>query len=221
MASMEQRDIWNDRYRDKGSVWGAAPNQFVARYLAGLSSQRVLDLGAGQGRNAIWLAGQGHDVTAVDISDVAMTQAQEIATAAGLDVDFIAADLRDWEPDPEAFDLVLLCYIQVPDSDRKAIHAKAARALKRGGRVFIVAHHRDNLEHGVGGPQAPDRLYDEATIADDFAGFRVEQNTTVARQVNIGETAGEALDLLFIAEKRPGLDNRTIPPPHSDDPGQA
>ena len=198
---MEQQDLWNDRYRQKGSVWGAGPNQFVARHLSGLTPRRVLDLGAGQGRNAVWLAQQGHNVTAVDISDVAVAQAREIALAAGVEANFVAADVLRWDPDPEAFDLVLLSYLQAPEPQRKILHEKAARALAPGGRLFLIAHHLDNLERGVGGPQRPEFLFTESMVAADFPGLIIEENATVARHVETDEVAGDALDLLFIAVK--------------------
>jgi SAM-dependent methyltransferase len=198
---MDQRELWNDRYRQQGSVWGAEPNQFVVRYLSDLEPCRVLDVGTGQGRNAIWLARRGHQVTAVDISDVAVAQASDIARDAGVEIDFIAADLVHWEPVPEAYDLVLLSYIQMPEPPRKAIHGKVAAALVPGGRVFLIAHHRDNLERGVGGPQVPERLFDEIMIAGDFSGFEVEENGPVIRHVAKDGVAGDAIDLLFRAVK--------------------
>jgi len=196
-----QRQLWNDRYREKGAVWGAGPNEFVASYLADLEPCRVLAVGAGQGRNAIWLAQRGHRVTAVDISDVAVTQAREIAAEAGVDVEFIAADFDEWDPTPEAYDLALLAYIQVPENQRMLLHAKARRALAPGGRVFVVAHHRDNLDQGVGGPQALDRLFDEESIAGDFAGFTIEENRSVIRHVAKDGVTGDAIDLLYRAVK--------------------
>ena len=198
---MTQRDLWNERYRERGALWGAAPNQFVAQHFDGASPCGILDLGAGQGRNAIWLAQQGHAVTAVDVSDVAAEQAGEIAAAAGVAVDFIAADLEQWEPPPESFDVVLLAYIQAPETVRKALHAKAARALRPGGQVFIVAHHKDNLEQGIGGPPMIEVLFDEQGVAADFVGFEIVANSRVVRHVDKEDTTGDALDLLFIANR--------------------
>ncbi len=198
---MTQRDLWNQRYRGKGSVWGAAPNQFVEDRLAGLEPCRVLDLGAGQGRNAIWLALQGHTVTAVDVSDVATAQAEEIAASAGVGVDFFAADLETWQPPTEAYDLVLLAYMQAPEAIRKSLHAKAATALRAGGRVFVIAHHADNLEHGIGGPPMPGVLFDEAMLLADFPGFDVIEIGRVIRHVVKGDVAGDAIDVLFYGTK--------------------
>lgn len=194
---MNQRDIWNERYELEGSVWGAAPNHFVEDRLGGLAPCRVLDLGSGQGRNAIWLAQQGHTVTAVDVSDIATAQAAEIAASVGVEADFIAADLESWEPPAGQYDLVLLAYMQAPEGMRKSLHAKAAKALRGGGSVFVIAHHSDNLEHGVGGPPMPEILFDEAMLLADFPGFEVVEIGRVVRHVDNGDVKGEAIDALF------------------------
>ena len=198
---MTQRDLWNERYGQRGAVWGVEPNQFVADRLDGLPPSRVLDLGSGQGRNAIWLAQQGHEVTAVDVSDVATAQGADMAAAVGVTVDFVAADIEAWEPDVESFDVVVLAYFQAPEAARTAIHHKAVRALTPGGRVLVVAHHRDNLEHGIGGPPMIEVLFDEAGVADDFAGFEILENTKVMRHIEKGDVVGDALDLVFLAVK--------------------
>jgi SAM-dependent methyltransferase len=198
---MSQRELWNERYEQKGHVWGAGPNQFVADRLAGLEPCRVLDLGSGQGRNAIWLAQQGHEVTAVDVSDVATGQASSLAKEAGVEVSFVAADLATWEPPPGSFDLVLLAYLQAPEVGRRLIHDKATAALASGGSVFVVAHHRDNLTQGIGGPPLPEVLFDEEMLAADFAGFEVLENARVLRHVSQGDVAGDAIDVIFFAKK--------------------
>jgi len=198
---MTQRDLWNQRYEQRGAVWGVGPNEFVADRLIGEKPCRVLDLGSGQGRNSIWLAQQGHQVTAVDISDVATAQGAEIAAKIGVEVEFVAADLEIWEPDAGTFDVVVLAYLQAPEAARRAVHAKAIRALAPDGRVVVVAHHRDNLEHGFGGPPMLEVLFDEDGIAGDFPGFEIIENNQVVRHVEKDGVSGDALDLVFIARK--------------------
>jgi SAM-dependent methyltransferase len=182
-------------------VWGIGPNEFVAARVGGLPPRRVLDLGSGQGRNAIWMAQQGHSVTAVDISDVATAQGREIAEETGVEVEFIAADIATWEPAAEAFDLVVMAYLQAPEPGRKSLHAKAVRALAAGGEVLVVAHHRDNLDHGVGGPPMLEVLFDEAILADDFSALDVIENQQVIRKVDKDGQTGDAIDIVFIGRK--------------------
>lgn len=197
----DPRSYWNDRYRAQGELWGAEANRFVASELIGLSPRRVLDLACGQGRNAVWLALQGHEVTAIDHSDVAVEQGRAIAAEAGVRVEFLTRDLLEWEPDHGAYDLVLLSYVQLPEDSRAAVHAKAMAALAPGGRVFLIAHHRDNLEHGIGGPATADVLFDEAQLAADFADLTILRNEVVLRPAEKDGIAGNAIDILFIAEQ--------------------
>jgi hypothetical protein len=116
-------------------------------------------------------------------------------------VSFVAADLAIWEPPAGAFDLVLLAYLQAPDAGRRLIHAKAKAALAPGGSVFVVAHHRDNLTQGIGGPPLPEVLFDEEMLAADFAGFEILENARVLRHVSQGDVAGDAIDIIFFARK--------------------
>jgi SAM-dependent methyltransferase len=198
--------MWDERYSTQGYVFGVEPNRFVAAELAGLPPCRVLDLGSGQGRNAVWLAAQGHDVTAVDLSPVATEQARRLAEEAGVVVRFVAANLSTWEPEPAVFDLVLLSYLQLVPETRKLVHGAAVRALAAGGTLFLIAHHRDNLEHGVGGPQSPEYLYTEDVLRADFAALTIERLERVLRPVDRADVSGDAIDVLLIARREGDLE---------------
>lgn len=194
---------WNERYSTRGMVWGKGPNQFVAEFAADLEPCRVLDLGCGQGRNAVWLAGRGHKVTGVDLSEVGIADARAWAAEAGARATFLVADAaEDWTPPAGGFDLVLLSYLQLPAERRRTVHAKAARALAPGGRVFLIAHHSDNIAHGAGGPPYPEVLFNESDLAADFAGLEILRNEKVFRAVE-GEDGSvrDAHDILFVGRK--------------------
>lgn len=197
------RAAWNERYSTRGMVWGTDANQFVAAFAAHLSPRPVLDLGCGQGRNAVWLARQGHTVTGIDQSHVAIGQARRLAADNGVQVEFEVMDIvEDWTPPFEAFELVVLSYLQLPSEARKVAHAKAGSALAPGGTIFLIAHHADNLEHGVGGPPYPEVLFGEADLAADFDTFDILNNQKVYREVE-GEDglSRMAHDLVLTAVK--------------------
>lgn len=198
----EARERWNLRYGTEGFIYGVEPNRFVADHLTGLPPCRALDLGSGQGRNAVWLALQGHRVTAIDLSPVATEQARRLAAEAGVDVEFLTADLATWDPAAAAFDLVLLSYVQLPAEMRRAVHAKAQAALAPGGLVFLIAHHLDNLEHGVGGPQEAAYLFTEDELRSDFAALDIERLEQVRRSVEREDVTGEAIDVLMLARRQ-------------------
>lgn len=190
--------MWDERYRTEGYVFGTEPNRFVVEHLSGLPPGRALDLGSGQGRNAVWLARHGHRVTAVDLSPVAGEQARRLAAEAGVTIDFVTADLSTWQPERSKFDLVLLSYLQLDQEWRRTVHRGAADALAPGGIVLLIAHHRDNLEHGVGGPQRPDLLFTEEELRADFASLSIERLERVMRPVTVDGTSRSAVDIVMI-----------------------
>ncbi len=193
--------MWDERYATQGFVFGVEPNRFVEEHLGGLSPRRVLDLGSGQGRNAVWLAAQGHRVTAVDLSPVATEQAKQLAVQAGVTAEFVSADLSTWEPEVGGYDVVVLSYLQLVPHLRTLVHRKAVTALAPEGMVFLIAHHLDNLEHGIGGPQSPEFLFTEDELRSDFAGLVVDQLERVMRPVDRDGATGDAIDLLLVAHR--------------------
>jgi 2-polyprenyl-3-methyl-5-hydroxy-6-metoxy-1,4-benzoquinol methylase len=191
------REYWNERYLREPSRYGDEANEFVVEAMSGLSPRRILDAACGQGRNAVWLARRGHEVTAIDLSDVAVQQGQRLAKAAGVEVDFREADLFEYSSGSR-FGAVLLSYLQLPPESRRRAHDRVKELLSPGGTVVVVAHHADNLEEGVGGPVYPEVLYREEDVAADFAGFDIVRNERVVRHVDREGVVGAALDLLFV-----------------------
>ncbi len=102
---------WDRRYATTELVWTASPNRFVVEELAGLKPGLALDLGTGDGRNAVWLAEQGWRVTAVDFSPVALAKTARLAEARRVAVDWVTGDLRDYRQPAAAFELVLVAYL--------------------------------------------------------------------------------------------------------------
>ncbi|MFN8129661.1 MAG: class I SAM-dependent methyltransferase [Candidatus Nanopelagicales bacterium] len=143
---------WDQRYSDEERVWSAEPNVFVAQYLAGRTPGVAIDLGAGEGRNAVWLAQQGWEVTAVDFSAVGLAKARAMAREAEVELATVVDDVDSFEPTGPV-DLVLLSYLQIPDEQQRRLLRRVARWLNVGGAVFVVAHDKTNVELGQGGPQ--------------------------------------------------------------------
>lgn len=142
------REAWNQRYADADLVWSAEANRFLVEEVADLPPGRALDLGAGEGRNAIWLAERGWRVTAVDFSDIGLQKARRLAEARGVEVDWTEADLRSYQPAQSAFDLVVLVYIHLPSEERRALVRRAADAVAAGGTLLVLGHDRSNIEEG-------------------------------------------------------------------------
>jgi SAM-dependent methyltransferase len=164
---------WDERYAATELVWSAGPNCFVAAELGGLPPGRALDLGAGEGRNAIWLAERGWQVTAVDFSGVALAKGAKLAASRGVSVDWVQADLTAYDPPTGGFDLVLLAYVHLPPGQWHAVLASAARALAPGGTLFVVGHDADNIADGYGGPQVPEILHRADDVAAALPGLAI------------------------------------------------
>lgn len=176
---------WNDRYRASELVWSAGPNQFVEAELAGLPPGRALDLAAGEGRNAIWLARQGWQVTAVDFAQAGLDKGRTLGV--GLDIAWVCADATTWQrgPDDPAYDVSVLAYLQVSAADRRAAVRNAYAALRDGGTFLLVAHDSTNLTEGTGGPQDPSVLMTAEDVLTDLGGetFEVQRAGRVGRLV--------------------------------------
>ena len=175
---------WDERYAASELVWSREPNQLVAAELADLPPGTAVDLAAGEGRNAIWLASRGWSATAVDFSQVALDKGERLARAAGLDVTWVCADATTWRP-PEPVDLVVVAYLQLPGDERRRAVRGAVESLRPGGTLLLVAHDSTNLTDGTGGPQDPAVLMTAEDVVADLAGLDVEvvRAERVAREV--------------------------------------
>lgn len=197
---MEAHD-WDERYRGATLLWTERPNQFLVEEISGLRPGRVLDLGTGEGRNAVWLAEQGWQVTAVDFSRVALDRGAAIAQRSGVDVEWVRADLTQYRPVAAAFDLVVILYLHLPPDARRGVLEQAVTALRPGGRLLIVGHDLENRVAGHGGPQDPSVLYTPNRIAAELPGLTMARAQTLKRQVQTSEGVASAFDTLVLGMK--------------------
>jgi SAM-dependent methyltransferase len=196
-----EQEIWDRRYSGPDLVWGSGPNRFVAEEAAALPAGRAVDLGAGEGRNAIWLAERGWQVTAVDFSAAGLGRAARLAAERAVRVDWVQADLLSYQPAPGRYDLVLIAYIHLPAAGLARVFRAAATAVAPGGTLLVIGHDRDNLTRGYGGPQDPGRLYAAAEVSAELAGLTVRRAEQVTRPVPTPEGERTAVDTLVRAER--------------------
>lgn len=197
---------WDDRYATSATpVWHTGPNVWVREVAEDLSPGRAIDLAAGEGRHAIWLAERGWTVEAHDFSAVGLARGRALARERGVAdrITWTVADLLVDHPAPGAFDLAILAYLHLPSQDLRTVLRAAADALAVGGLLLVVAHDTANLAAGVGGPQDRAVLYtpDDVAAHLDHTGLAVVRAETVRRTVPGSERA--ALDALVVA-RRPG-----------------
>jgi 2-polyprenyl-3-methyl-5-hydroxy-6-metoxy-1,4-benzoquinol methylase len=187
-------EAWDARYAASERVWSEQPNHWVVGLVEGLPAGTALDLGAGEGRNSLWLAENGWRVTAVDFSSVAIDRGRE--APGGSRVDWQVADVTTYAPD-RAFDLVLVCYLHLPRPVMRDVLARAASWVAPRGHLVVVGHDVRNLSHGVGGPQDADRLHDTDLYAGIAQGLVVDRLEQVERDT----PQGTAIDVVLRAAR--------------------
>lgn len=181
---------WDERYAEK-QQWSAEPNRLIADLLADVPPGDAVDLAAGEGRHALWLAGLGWRATAVDFSDVGLTRGR--AQPGGDRVTWVTADVLAWTAPPESLDLVLVAYLHLPQDETVALLTRAVGWLRPGGRLLVLGHDVENLTAGVGGPPDPAILYSVERLAPVAALLDVDRFEQVRRET----PAGTALDTLL------------------------
>ena len=164
-------EMWDRRFAEHG--WPSDPDPYLVELAATLEPGRAVDLGSGPGRNSLWLAARGWDLTLVDASQVGLDQAASRAAESGSRVSTVRADLLSWQPEADGFDLAIVANVHPSPADLAGLLARAALGLRPGGHLYVVGHHLDNL--GRHGPPDPERLLTDDRLAAAMpAGLAVE-----------------------------------------------
>lgn len=185
---------WDARYAESRRLWSADANATVAEMVGPLTPGSALDIGAGEGRHAVWLSASGWDVTAVDFSEVGIDKGRREAAARGLSVDWVVADVREWTPPPgTTYDLVLVAFLHL---EADVLH-RTRDWIAPGGRLVVLGHALRNLTEGVGGPQDPRLLHTEGQLLAAAEGLHVDRVGEVLRPT----PEGEAIDIALVARR--------------------
>ena len=192
--------MWDQRYADREYVWSVTANRFVEQHLGRLRPGTAIDLGAGECRNAVWLAERGWSVTAVDFSAVGLEKGRRLAEEHGVAdrVDLVRADVTTWEPTGPV-DLVLLAYLQLPGDERRSVLRSSAGWVRPGGHAFVIAHDRANVTDGYGGPPSAEVCYDVEETAAGLAPLAIQVAAIEERRVDTPDGERVALDTLVMA----------------------
>ena len=145
---------WDERYSEDGFAFGTEPNDFLREIVEQLPRGRTLCLGDGEGRNGVFLAQHGHDVTTVDLSPVGVLKARRLAAERGVTIDARVADLAQFDLGDAAWDCIVSIFCHLPATLRHAVHSAVPRALRPGGCFAFEAYRKANIGRGVGGPQS-------------------------------------------------------------------
>jgi SAM-dependent methyltransferase len=199
--------FWDQRYAGADLAYGESPNDFLAQMADRLpTTGRALDIGAGEGRNALFLAARGLDVLAVDQSAVGMDKAQRRARERGLKLRAQAADLHDFDADDCSFDVISSIFVHLPRSLRARVHERIGAWLKSGGVYVLEAYAPNQIARNTGGPKDPSLLASLEVILGELAvngRLEIEHHAALVRNVSEGQFhTGEASVVQVLARKR-------------------
>jgi SAM-dependent methyltransferase len=194
---------WDERYGTSDFFYGREPNDFLRAQAPELpKGGRVLCLAEGEGRNAVFLAQLGFQVTAVDASSVGLEKARRLATERGVSIDTVLIDLRDFEPGDESFDAVVSIWCHLSSALRPTVHHRIRRALRPGGRLVLEHYHPRQVSYGTGGPKDVDFLMTAEELRSSFSALRTVRLFEGEREVHEGAGhSGLSFVTQFVAEK--------------------
>ena len=197
---MDKAD-WDKRYADSDLLWSVEPNRFLVAEIAAHAPGRALDLAAGEGRNAIWLAELGWSVDAIDFSPVALAKAHGLARSREVELTWIEADVERHPLADLEYDLVIVFYLHLPWERMRPVLQRASAAVAPRGTLLLVGHDRSNLEQGHGGPKKPDVLYTPDQVAGELPGLLIDEAARRERSVETETGVVTAIDCLVRASR--------------------
>ena len=201
-------DFWDARYEAEAYAYGTEPNAYFQRQLEALPPGRLLLLAEGEGRNAVYAARKGWQVTAVDFSDEGRAKALRLAGSQEMHLDYQMADLTalTWQR-PGYYDAIGLIYVHLPPATREAVHAAAATSLAPGGHLMLEAFGPRQLGLSSGGPRAAELLYDPGLLATDFAGLTLLENHELGVVLDEGSFHAGPASVVRLLARRPSHSN--------------
>ncbi|GJQ32952.1 MAG: methyltransferase [Ignavibacteriaceae bacterium] len=162
------KDQWNARYTNEEFVYGKEPNEFFKEELDKLSPGKLLLPAEGEGRNAVYAAKAGWDVTCFDWSEEGKKKAEKLAAEAGVKINYLVSDIGSFDYKEEEFDAVGLVFVHLPEEEREELHRNVVKSLKPGGTLIFNAYDKTQLGKDSGGPKDIELLYSLEQIVEDF-----------------------------------------------------
>jgi SAM-dependent methyltransferase len=198
--------MWDERYSTDDYLFGTEPAEFLTRhrdlYTDGMSALAVAD---GEGRNAVYLAQHGLDVTSMDLSPVGVAKAEALAAERGVAVAMHVADVLDWDWEPNRYDLVVAVFIQfLSPPQRQVVVDGMQQTLRPGGRLLLHGYRPEQLDYGTGGPPIAENLYTEEMLADAFGAMEIEHLSAYDAEIVEGTGHVGMSALIDLVARKPG-----------------
>ena len=175
--------MWDERYAVAEFVYGKEPNTFLAEHYLKLPKGKVLSLAEGEGRNAVFLAAHGYEVTAVDASLVGLDKGRQLAHELGVHVEWIHADLNDFDLGLHQWDGIVSIFCPLPSSIRQKLYQKLPQALKPGGVFMLEAYTPDQIGRGTGGGNSHDVMQTVISLIAELPGLTFNHLQELEREV--------------------------------------
>jgi SAM-dependent methyltransferase len=194
---------WDDRYSPGEYLYGTEPNDFLVEQTEGVIPGAALCLADGEGRNSVFLAGLGFEVTAVDISARGSEKARTLAAQRGVEVEVITADLAAFDLASDRWDLIVSIFAHLPPEARRDLHTRLPRSLRPGGTLILEAYRPEQAERDTGGPPDSSRLFDLSTLQGEVAGLDPVLAREIDRDVLEGRGHTGAGAVVQLVARRP------------------
>lgn len=191
--------MWDQRYAAPGYAYGTEPNDFLRQISDRIPRGRVLSLAEGEGRNAVYLAGLGCSVLAVDASAIGLAKARRLAEERQVSIETQVVDLADFVIAPQSFDAIVAIFCHLPPTLRAQVHRQVVQGLRPGGLLVLEGYAQGQLGRGTGGPQSAELLFDLETLQQELSGLQWELAVETEREVLEGSFhtgLGQVIQLL-------------------------
>lgn len=194
---------WNERYTREPFAYGKEPNDFLKEFWSLIPMGKVLCLAEGEGRNAVFLAKQGYQVTAVDQSRVGLAKAQTLAAENGVEIKTAASDLKDFVIQPGDWQGIVSIWAHIPRLMRADLHKRSVAGLVSGGLFLLEAYSPQQLGKGTGGPPDLSLLMDLAEVRLELSGLNFVHSLEKDRPVIEGKFHNGMGSVIQIVGKKP------------------
>lgn len=182
--------IWDQWYAGNEYIYGMEPNRYIKEQLATIPAGRILFAGEGEGRNAVYAAKQGWEVSAFDISREGKKKALQLAHQQGVQIDYRVGELHEQDWEKEQFDVIALIFTHFPEEERAAIHRRLSDHLRPGGIMILEAFSKRHRQHQAsnryaGGPKELSMLFTVEDVKRDFPHFDLVELKEI--EINLSE----------------------------------
>ncbi len=179
--------MWDERYAEEEYAYGKQPNDFLVENFKVIPKGKVLSLAEGEGRNAVFLAQQGYDVTAVDGSSVGLEKAQKLAQEKGVKITTIQADLDSYEIEANTWDGIISIFCPLTEYQRQRIHQQVVAGLKENGVYLIEAYTPEQVELGTGGGKSIETMTTKQSLEQDLSALKFLKLHQTIREIIEGK----------------------------------